>query len=72
MPQLAEIVLFLALAGALAAQPLPEGWPLGARIPAISGRVVDAVTNKPIPNLDVTLRAISATGTFFGSPAPRP
>jgi hypothetical protein len=67
MPKLAEIVLCLAVPGALAAQPLPEGWPLGARIPAISGRVVDAVTGKPIPNLDVTLRALSASGTFFGS-----
>jgi hypothetical protein len=45
----------------------PENWPIGARIPAISGRVVDAITRLPIANVDVTLRAMSASGTFFGS-----
>ena len=46
------------------AQPKPAGWPLGARIPAISGQVVDAFTGKPIANIDVTLRATSGTGSF--------
>jgi len=65
-----ELILLVslpALHGCLAAQPLPDGWPLGARIPAISGQLVDAILGKPIANLDVTLRALSATGSFFGS-----
>jgi len=48
----------------LLAQPYLPGFPLGARIPAISGRVIDAVTGRPIANLDVTLRATSATGSL--------
>lgn len=43
------------------AQPKPAGWPLGARIPAISGQVVDALTGKPVANIDVTLRATAGT-----------
>jgi hypothetical protein len=59
----AALLISIAPLGLLA-QPLPEGWPLGARIPAISGRVVDAITGAAIPNLDVTLRATSAAASF--------
>ena len=54
---------FLALPLVAPAQPKPEGWPLGARIPAISGQVVDAFTGKPVANVDVTLRATLETGS---------
>ena len=57
----------LVVSGRSLAQPLPDGWPIGTRIPVISGRVVDAITGRPIPGLDVTLRASSRSGTFFGS-----
>lgn len=50
----------LASCGAVFAQWKPEGWPLGVRIPAINGQVVDAITGKPVADLDVTLRATAA------------
>lgn len=56
-----------ALTAGVRAQPLPADWPLGARIPAISGQILDAVTGKPLAGIDVTLRALSASATFFGS-----
>jgi hypothetical protein len=61
--ELIALASLLALPARLWAQPLPDGWPLGARIPAISGQVVDAITGKPIAGLDVTLRALSARGS---------
>jgi hypothetical protein len=48
---------FIAMSVLALAQPKPEGWPLGARIPAISGQVVDAITDRPVANVDVILRA---------------
>jgi hypothetical protein len=37
----------------------------GVRIPAISGQVVDAITGKPVANVDVTLRATALTASLF-------
>ena len=65
--ELLFLIASLAIPEALSAQPKPSGWPLGARIPAISGQVVDAITDKPVANVDVTLRATAVTGSFFGS-----
>lgn len=66
MPRLASTLLLLAaLAGLAIGQPKPENWPIGARIPAISGRVVDAITGAPIPNVDVTLHANLLGGNGF-------
>ena len=59
-------ILLVSLASALVAQPRPPGWPLGARIPEISGQVVDALTGRPLSGVDVTLRATALTGAFFG------
>jgi hypothetical protein len=54
----------MVLSSALCAQEKPPGWPLGARIPEISGQVVDAVTGKPVPGVDVTLRATAGVASF--------
>jgi hypothetical protein len=59
-----RLIAFLSLPAILSAQPKPEGWPLGARIPEISGRVVDALTGKAVGNVDITLRATSLTASF--------
>jgi hypothetical protein len=59
-------ILLVSLASALVAQPRPPGWPLGARIPEISGQVVDALTGRALSGVDVTLRATALTGAFFG------
>jgi len=61
------LVAAISIASRLWAQELPENWPIDARIPEINGRVVDAITGAPIANLDVTLRALSQTGAFYGS-----
>src|SRR5215471_1269501 len=53
--------LFVMLPALLVGQTKPAGGPLGARIPAISGQVVDALTGKPVANVDVTLRAVAGT-----------
>src|SRR5215471_15187591 len=42
----------------LAAQSLPTS--LGSAIPAINGRVVDAITGNPVSGIDVTLRAFAS------------
>lgn len=56
----------MVLGSALCAQAKPPGWPLGARIPEISGQVVDAVSGKPVPGVDVVLRATARVGSFGG------
>ncbi len=59
------VLLKISLASSvLFAQPYPPGFPLGARIPEITGSVVDAVTGKPLADIDVTLRATSLTASF--------
>ncbi|QOY86790.1 hypothetical protein [Paludibaculum fermentans] len=58
--------MVLVLGSALCAQDKPPGWPLGARIPEISGQVVDAVTGKAVPGVDVTLLATAGVASFGG------
>lgn len=54
------LILSLVTARGLPGQEQAARQPSGAVIPAISGRVVDAITGKPLAGVDVTMRAETA------------